>query len=113
MFLCLSVVYSFGMESPWQSTVEDFLHNLEEKGSFYSVIELCRFLLSSAESDTEAYVWTDKEEVLAYLKDYVEVSRMHQSFHERWSHLPNMKQLAEYDKKEAEKLLELCSQLEA
>lgn len=90
----------------WQTVVENFSASLEkEPTKFYSVKNLCQFLLREQ--------WSGKDQILGYLQDYCSVSDSRLSFHKKWLHLTNMENLAAYDKREIEKIHELMDLLEA
>ena len=91
----------------WKSIVSDYRDKLEreEPKGYYSIKDLCRGLL-------EEWNIKDCNTAIEYLKDYIKVSETHYAFHSKWPDIPNMKNVAEYDKKEIEKVNELIKLLE-
>ncbi len=48
---------------------------------------------------------------MAYLRDYLSVSRSHLNFHRKWEKIPNMPNIADYDEREIAKVDELIQLL--
>lgn len=92
-----------GDHTHWRTIVQDFSRSLAEEG-FFSVKDVCRFLLDER--------WDDTEQVLSYLRDYQQISLAHQDFHRKWAHLSNMTNIADYDRQEAEKVGKLMELLQ-
>ena len=84
----------------WRIALMAFRTRLEGGQGLYSVQDLCDGLLHQLKLDTQ-------QEVLAYLRDYLAVSRSHFDFHQKWKKIPNMRNIADYDKKEIAKVQEL------
>ena len=90
----------------WQDTLKEFVDKLSNEGGLHSVKDLYRFLQDEPE-------FKDKSHVLDYLVDYRHVSNTHLQFHQKWAHLSNMKNVAEYELREIALIDELIAALQA
>lgn len=102
--LCYALDMS-GDVHQWRQRVTAFASRLDEQQRSHSVKDLCDFLLRER--------WTDRDQVVHYLHDYLAVSHAHLQFHVKWAALSNMQSLAAHDRREIEKVEELLEALAA
>jgi hypothetical protein len=88
----------------WRTLVTKFSEHIHGQEGLHSVKDLCNGLLHEFHLETH-------EEVMAYLRDYLSVSRSHLNFHRKWEKIPNRPNIADYDEKEIAKVDELIQLL--
>lgn len=88
-------------------SVQAFLALLEKREGFWSVKELCRFLLGQENL-------FNREKTASYVSDYLEVVRCRQRFHKRWSArgVREMDAVLRYEGEEVKFLQALLSEVE-
>lgn len=93
------------ISNDWRQIVETFsAHLAVNNGGLSSVRDLCRFLLEESSFD-------DQSQIMNYLQDYRAVSQKKLEFHDKWSQLRNMENVADYDRQEIRKIDELSAAL--
>ncbi len=90
----------------WQTIVRDYQTVLGSEKGLHSVKNVCELLLKEA-------AFNSSEKVIDFLNDYHSISLKHETFHRKWRTVSHLKDIADYDLLEAEKIRLLLEKLKA